>query len=229
MPLLLIPAALVARSVTRKDRARLAIVGTVVAGVVIAPWVTYNLARFDEPVFLSTNDGIAILGSNCEPVYYGPDTGLTALECLEGNPPGDQSVDSKLYRDRAFDYLGEHTERAAVVAVARVGRTWSVFRPGDMLEFNEGEARERWVTALGLVAFYPLLLLAIYGAVQLRRRRVALWPLLVPVVIVTLASAATYGQTRFRVPAEPSLVVLGALGLTTVLARLRPDPVTRPG
>jgi 4-amino-4-deoxy-L-arabinose transferase-like glycosyltransferase len=229
IPLLLIPAALVAKSVPRKDRVQLAIIGTVVAGVVIAPWVAYNLSRFDEPVFLSTNDGIAILGSNCDAVYYGPDTGLTALECLEGNPPGDQSVDSKLYRDRASDYIGEHTGRAAVVAVARVGRTWSVFRPGDMLEFNEGEARERWVTVLGLVAFYPLVLLAIYGAVQLRRRRVALWPLLVPVLIVTLASAATYGQTRFRVPAEPSLVVLGALGLTTALARLRRAPVTRPG
>ncbi len=221
VPALLIPAALAARSAARGTRVRLAVVGTVVAGVAIMPWVAYNLGRFDEPVFLSTNDGIAILGSNCDPVYYGPDTGLTALECLEGNPPGDQSVDSRIYRDRAFDYIGEHTGRAAVVSVARVGRTWGVFRPGDMLDFNEGEARERWVTVLGLVTFYPLLMLAVYGAVVLRRRRVALWPLLVPVLIVTLASAATYGQTRFRVPAEPTLVVLGAVGLVALIARVR--------
>jgi 4-amino-4-deoxy-L-arabinose transferase-like glycosyltransferase len=230
VPLLLIPAALAARSITRNAKARLAVVGSVVAALVLAPWVIYNLGRFDEPVFLSTNDGIAILGSNCGPVYYGPDTGLTALECLGGNPPGDQSVDSRLYRDRAFDYIGEHKERAAVVAVARVGRTWSLYRPGDMLEFNEGEAREQWVTVLGLIAFYPLLVLAVYGAVVVhRRRRFPVWPLLVPVVIVTIASAATYGQTRFRVPAEPSLVVLGAVGLAAGIDRLRRAPAAHRG
>jgi len=185
----------------------------------IGPWVVFNLARFEEPTFLSTNDGIALLGSNCDGVYSGPDTGLTDLTCLRGNPRGDQSVDSKIYRDRAFDYIGEHTGRAVVVSVARVGRTWSVFRPFDMLEYNEGEARERWVTALGLVFFYPLVVLAVFGIVVMRRQRDVLWPLLVPVVIVTIASAATYGQTRFRVPAEPSLIVLAAVGLAALLSR----------
>jgi hypothetical protein len=46
-----------------------------------------------------------------------------------------------------------------------------------------------------------------------------LWPLLVPAVIVTIASAVTYGQTRFRVPAEPSLVVLAAVSLAALFAR----------
>jgi 4-amino-4-deoxy-L-arabinose transferase-like glycosyltransferase len=184
-----------------------------VAALLIGPWVVFNLARFEEPTFLSTNDGIALLGSNCDGVYTGPDTGLTDLVCLGGNPPGDQSADSRIYRDRAFDYIGEHTGRAAVVAVARVGRTWSAFRPLDMLDYNEGEARERWVTGLGLAFFYPLVALAVYGIVVLRRRRTTLWPLLVPAVIVTVASAVTYGQTRFRVPAEPSLVVLAATAL----------------
>ncbi|HEX6311460.1 MAG TPA: glycosyltransferase family 39 protein [Acidimicrobiia bacterium] len=195
-----------------------------IAALLIGPWVVFNLARFEEPTFLSTNDGIALLGSNCDSVYSGSDIGLTDLTCLGGNPQGDQSVDSKLYRDRAFEYIGDHTGRAVIVAFARVGRTWSVFRPFDMLEYNTGEGRERWVTALGLVAFYPLLALAVYGGVVTYRRRVALWPLLVPVVIVTIASAVTYGQTRFRVPAEPSVVVLGAVGLGALASR----PQTRP-
>jgi asparagine N-glycosylation enzyme membrane subunit Stt3 len=86
------------------------------------------------------------------------------------------------------------------------------------------------VTVLGLIAFYPLLVLAVYGAVVVhRRRRFPVWPLLVPVVIVTIASAATYGQTRFRVPAEPSLVVLGAVGLAAVIDRLRRAPAAHRG
>src|SRR2546430_16307961 len=58
----------------------------------------------------------------------------------------------------------------------------------------------------------------------MRRRRRRSWPLLVPALVVTIASAATYGQTRFRVPAEPTLVVLAAVAIAAVVAREWPAP-----
>jgi len=219
VPLLAVPAALVARSVASAQRWKLTGIGVLAAAVLIAPWVGYNLARFDEPTYLSTNDGIALLGSNCDSVYFGDGIGLTDLKCLGPNPRGDQSVDSKIYRDRAFDYIRDHKKRAVLVAFARVGRTWSLFRPWDMVSYNKGEGREGWVTTLGLIAYYPLLIAAVAGWVVMRRRRRRSWPLLVPVLIVTIASAATYGQTRFRVPAEPTLVVLAAVAIAAVVAR----------
>jgi hypothetical protein len=63
----------------------------------------------------------------------------------------------------------------------------------------------------------------------LRHRRVAVWPLLVLALIVTVASAATYGQTRFRVPAEPSLVVLAACALDAYLTYRSGRPQTHRG
>ena len=219
VPLLAVPAALVARSVATAQRWKLAGVGVLAAAVLIGPWVGYNLSRFDEPTYLSTNDGIALLGSNCDSVYYGNGIGLTDLKCLGPNPRGDQSVDSKIFRDRAFDYIRAHKKRAVLVAFARVGRTWSLFRPWDMVSYNKGEGRESWVTALGLIAYYPLLIAAVGGWVVMRRRRRRSWPLLVPALIVTVSSAATYGQTRFRVPAEPTLVVLAAVAIAAVVAR----------
>lgn len=219
VPLLAVPAALVARSVASTQRWKLAGIGVLAAAVLIAPWVGYNLSRFDEPTYLSTNDGIALLGSNCDSVYYGDGIGLTDLKCLGPNPRGDQSVDSKIFRDRAFDYIRDHKKRAVLVAFARVGRTWSLYRPWDMINYNKGEGREGWVTTIGLIAYYPLLLAAVGGWVVMRRRRRRSWPLLVPVLIVTIASAATYGQTRFRVPAEPTLVVLAAVAIAAVVAR----------
>jgi 4-amino-4-deoxy-L-arabinose transferase-like glycosyltransferase len=219
VPLLAVPAALVARSVASAQRWKLAGIGVLAAAVLIAPWVGYNLVRFDEPTYLSTNDGIALLGSNCDSVYFGDGIGLTDLKCLGPNPRGDQSVDSKIYRDRAFDYIRDHKKRAVLVTFARVGRTWSLFRPWDMVSYNKGEGREGWVTTLGLIAYYPLLIAAVAGWVVMRRRRRRSWPLLVPVLIVTIASAATYGQTRFRVPAEPTLVVLAAVAIAAVVAR----------
>jgi len=88
-----------------------------------------------------------------------------------------------------------------------------------MVSYNKGEGREGWVTILGIITFYPLLLAAIAGWVVMRRRRWRSWLLLVPAVIVTIASAATYGQTRFRVPAEPTLVVLAAIAIAALVAR----------
>ena len=219
VPLLAVPAALVARSVASAQRWKLAGVGVLAAAVLIAPWVGYNLARFDEPTYLSTNDGIALIGSNCDSVYFGDGIGLTDLKCLGPNPRGDQSVDSKIYRDRAFDYIRDHKKRAVLVGFARVGRTWSLFRPWDMVSYNKGEGREGWVTILGLIAYYPLLIAAIAGWVVMRRRRRRSWPLLAPALIVTIASAATYGQTRFRVPAEPTIVVLAAVAIAALVAR----------
>jgi 4-amino-4-deoxy-L-arabinose transferase-like glycosyltransferase len=198
--------------------------GAAIAGgtaLVIAPWTLYNVRRFEEPVLFSTNLGGAMLGSNCDPVYSGDDLGLTNLEaCLpEPPPPGDQSVVSRVYRDRALDYMGDHAGRVPLVVLARIGRNWSLFRPADMIAINAAEGRPRWVTGLGLVTYYPILLGAVAGAVALRRRRAQLWPLLVPPIIVTASTVLSYGQTRFRAPAEPSLVVLAAVAAAAVFAR----------
>ena len=101
------------------------------------------------------------------------------------------------------------------MTLARIGRTWSFYRPADMIRYNQGEGREAWVTRLGLVAFYPTLVAAIAGVVVLLRRRARWvgWILCVPVITVTLTSVLTYGQTRFRAAAEPSLAVLAAVAL----------------
>ncbi len=206
---------------------RFAIVGSIALGavVLIGPWVAYNFSRFDDATFLSTNDGTATLASNCDSVFFGPSTGLTDLaRCIPKHaPPGDQSVVSRIYRNRALDYMSAHKKRTAIVVLARIGRDWGLYRPGDMLDWNLNEGRPRWVTGLGMVFYYPVLLLAIGGVVVLRRRRTRQWPLLMPPLIITLGTVLAYGQTRFRVPAEPSLVVLAAVALAALSTRWWPE------
>jgi hypothetical protein len=155
-------------------------------------------------------------------VYSGSAMGLTYLEppCIDRpSPPGDQSQVSAVYRRRAIDYMRAHARRLPIVVAARIGRTWSLFRPKDMLFYNLGEGRERWVTSLGLFTYYPLALLAVAGGwILVRRRRGRLWPLLVPAVTVTVGVAVTYGQTRFRAAAEPSIVILAAVAIAEMLS-----------
>jgi hypothetical protein len=61
-----------------------------------------------------------------------------------------------------------------------------------------------------------------------RRRRITILPLLAAPVIVTLAAAITFGVTRYRAPAEVSIVVAAAIGVAAIVERRRrraPSPV----
>jgi 4-amino-4-deoxy-L-arabinose transferase-like glycosyltransferase len=207
------------------DRTAFALAGLAAAALVVAPWVGFNLARFEEPTFISTNDGITLAGANCAETYYGPGIGLWTLGNCTGtlDLPGDQSEKSQFYRDRAFDYIAAHKARVPVVVLARVARTWSLYRPLDMVKFNQGEDREGWVTRLGLVAYYPTMIGAIAGSAVLwrRRRRGVLWVLSAPIIVVTIGAIVTYGQTRFRAPAEPALAILAAVGIVGAIESLR--------
>jgi len=208
-----------------KERGILAGTAVLAALVVMAPWVGFNLARFHDPTFISTNDGITLAGANCAATYYGSGIGLWTLGACTGNlnQPGDESQASSYYRHRGLDYIEHHEARLPVVILARVGRTWSLFRPLDMVAFNAGEDREPWVTRLGLIAYYPTLVFAIGGAVVLwrRRARAHLWILTTPMIVVTVGAIVTYGQTRFRAAAEPSLALLAALGIVAMVTSVQ--------
>ena len=227
IPLLGVVVALTTRR-SWADRAAFAFIVLVASLVVVGPWVGFNASRFKDRTFVSTNDGIALAGSYCNNVFYGSGIGLTAITgadaCIDNPPPpGDQSQVAAVYRKRALHYMRTHLRRMPAVVAARIGRTWSVYRPLDMVAFNKGEGREGWVTRLGLVAYYPTLIAAIGGAILMWRRRArrALWVLLVPAIAVTVGVAATYGQTRFRAAAEPSLAILAAVALIAGIAEIR--------
>lgn len=214
LPLMVLP--LVFRLVghSARDRVRLAALVLAMAAVVIAPWLVANLTRFEEPVFLSSNDGLTIYGANHPDTYHGSGTGLWTLDStFLHTPKGDRSVASKYLRDLGLDYAADHLDRVPIVMLARVGRVWSVYAPGQMASYNVGEGREEWVSWLGFATFWILVPLAIVGARNLRRHRTPLWPLVAQMVLVTVTATLVYGLVRFRVPAEVAIVVLAAVGI----------------
>jgi 4-amino-4-deoxy-L-arabinose transferase-like glycosyltransferase len=217
LPLLALPVVWLALRGRRRQLLTAGAVAVLATVVVVGPWVGYNLARFEEPVFVSTNDGLALLGASCSDGYYGSHIGLWSLRCRGRVPAGDESQQSHVYRDRAFDYIRDHLGRLPVVTVARVGRLWSVWNPVDTVRYNEGEGRPAWASVAGVVALAALLVAAVAGVIGLHRRRVPVWPLLVPIGIVTLSAVLFYGQPRLRAPAEPSIVVLAAFGIVAWL------------
>ena len=100
----------------------------------------------------------------------------------------------------------------------RVLRQWELFRPLQNVTLGGIEGRNRDAGTMGLLMFYGLAGLSVVGAVSMRRRQIPLLPIGVQFLSVTITAAYTYGTVRFRAPAEPTLCVLGAVGLVPVLA-----------
>ncbi|HYV59105.1 MAG TPA: glycosyltransferase family 39 protein [Acidimicrobiia bacterium] len=219
LPLLVVPALLVTKGLTAARRMLLVAVAVVAAALAVAPWEAYLLSRYEEPTFLSYGDGGVVGGANCDATYSGPFIGHWIGLCAPSH--GEPSVAAARNRRRGFDYMKSHLTRLPVVATARVGRLWSVYRPFQTADLNESEGRPKWASLTGWAMFWPLVGLAVAGIVILRRRRVTLWPLVVPIVVVTLDAAGFYGLVRFRVPAEVPIVVLAATGLEAVVTRRR--------
>jgi Dolichyl-phosphate-mannose-protein mannosyltransferase len=220
--LLLVPLALT-RPLPGRRRALLAVAAVAAMLVVLAPWALRNALTFDEPVLISTNSAAVFAGANCADSWEGTFVGLWQLQCYGETPPGDESEKANEYRRRGLEYVRSHTGRLPLVMAVRVARAWDLFRPAQAVNYEYFEGRAHGASRLGLVAYYPLLLLAIAGAVLLRRRRAPLLPLLAMPLMVTITAAVVYGLTRFRFAAEPAIVVLAAVSLDALVARLRDE------
>jgi 4-amino-4-deoxy-L-arabinose transferase-like glycosyltransferase len=218
--LLALPVVLTISGLTFVRRLKLAVVVAVAAALVIAPWQAYMVSQFEKPMFLSYGDAGVVAGANCDPTYSGPLIGFWVGLCKRyGELPGDPSVEADRKRRMGRQYMGDNLERLPLVIPARVGRTWGAYRPFQMAKFAEAEGRPRWISLTGWGIYWVLMGFAIAGVVILRRRRVALIPLVAAAVIVTIVGAVFYGLVRFRAPAEVSIVVLAAVALDAAWAR----------
>jgi 4-amino-4-deoxy-L-arabinose transferase-like glycosyltransferase len=226
---LLVPLVLLTRGSWRQRVAWIA-VGGGAAALVIAPWVGYNLERFDERVLISSQGGRTLAASNCDRTYYGPLLGYKDLfnpGCTrkpeihvdENQPFVDTAkYDSKL-RHLATKYVRSHVDRLPVVLAAREGRTFGAFRPFQQfrLDLIRGNIAFFWMQYFFYLAMLPA---AVAGVVVLWRRRAPLWPMLALVAMVVITVAGTFGSTRYRVPADIGIAMLAAVGIDAALRAL---------
>jgi hypothetical protein len=226
VPLIILPLAWGARRALDgwRPAAGLAVLASVVAGVVMLPWIAYNIGRFEEPVFLTAGNGAVLNAASCDETYYGDRIGYYG-NCFEGALPSrdqmDESQRDNVAREQALDYISAHKSRLPVVTVARVGRMWDVFRPAQNVRLNwEIEGRGKRASELGLISYYALLPFAAAGLVAVHRARRPLSPFIGIALAVTATAALTFGLTRYRAPVDLELAILAGLGADLVLAAL---------
>ncbi len=225
VPFLLAP--LVLRSPGLSLRRRLGMLGAAVglAALLILPWSLYISSQFARFVPLSTQLGPTMVEANCDSTYGGARLGFADGECRKQStnnpipPGGDASTRDAAMREEAFHYIGDHLGRLPLVVVAREGRAWGAFRPWQQMRFDASRGTRLSVVRAGYLVYWALVPLAAVGALLLRRRRVALAPILALPLTVTVAVAITFGSPRYRAPAEVALIVLAAVALDGGLAR----------
>jgi 4-amino-4-deoxy-L-arabinose transferase-like glycosyltransferase len=237
------------RDFTTRQRAARAGVALGVAIVVIAPWTIRNAIQFHAFVPVSNNVATLIDGANCDATYGGAQLGLwresfsslsvggpayyQALNCFTGfeitAPHFDEAKAANADTRAGLSYARHHLGSVPKVAVVRVLRTWGLYAPTQQVNFESLEGRPRAWQLRGTQMYWVLAPLAIAGAVLVRRRRRVLWPLLATAVTVTIVAATTYGQQRFRIAAEPAILVLAAATIVEAInaadRRLRPAAV----
>jgi 4-amino-4-deoxy-L-arabinose transferase-like glycosyltransferase len=201
VPLLLVP-------LTWRNRRAMA-AGVAAFALVLAPWTIRNLTTFQEPVLVSGNANGIWIGANCPDTYHGELIGYWRFQCYLPERPGeDESQYYARQRDAALEYAWDHRERWPAVIPARVLRLLDAWDVEQSQFINAQEGRGSRATRWGIRMWWLLAPLAAAGALLVRRER---WVLLAPVALVLAVGIATYGTTRFRYAAEPSVCVLAAV------------------
>lgn len=221
---LLVPVLILrARGLDRRQRVAVAAVAATVTGAFVVPWNLWLNVQFEERVFMTAASGSVLSASACDQHFYGDPLALFIYCDVDVEVPAafDESQQDALVRDAAVDYLRDNAGRLPVVAAVRVARVWDLYGPADNLEENiRAEQRGAFASRAGLALYYALVPFAIVGLLSLRRRGEDVWPYVAIAVMVTATAAMTFGLTRYRVPADVALVVLGAVGIDAVVRAL---------
>jgi hypothetical protein len=128
-----------------------------VALVSLTPWIAYNLSRFEQPVFISSNLGGILCGSYNPKTFEGGEIGLWDRSAcpVPIRPPVDQSVLSDFWTSHSLDYLKDSVDGAPLAVVARIGRWVGLYAPNQIADFEEATGgRPPFVSWLSLVAFW---------------------------------------------------------------------------
>jgi 4-amino-4-deoxy-L-arabinose transferase-like glycosyltransferase len=221
IPLLFVPEAFRHAGTTWPERLRAAGLAVAALVLVISPWLVRNAVVFERFIPISNNSGTLLAGSNCDLSYRGEYRGLWRFECvravdIEGL---DEPAAFDRLRDTGLDYARAHLDEVPRVALMRLGRTFGVYDPYGQINWETFEGRSRTWQTVGHRVFLVLVPFGAAGAVVLWRRQVPVWPLLAPFALVAITTVVSYGNQRFRIAAEPGLLVLAAVALTAGASR----------
>ena len=226
--ILLVPSVwITAVSVSR--RLKLLTVALLGIALVVLPIIVFNSVRFDRPVFVSDEFGEALSEGNCSTTYSGQFSAYWWPDCQIAPTPGVNEVSLHSTDEHlGLTYIENHLGHLPLLEIERVGRTFNIYRPFQQIHLDTYvEHRPGPPAWIGLGMYYLIMVLAVPGGYWLfKQRRYALLPLVACLIDAIMVSVVIYGDTRFRVVAEPTLVLLASIAATLLFERRAVGPRT---
>ncbi len=205
-PLLLLPILLLAGMPPHRGRLVVAWVAAIV--MILLPTTIRNYRLLGSFVPVRTGMGATLLDSFGDWADGG--TGMQRVKWPEFPAEADEVERDRICRETVFDWIGEHPRRSVELGLAKLRRTWSITLHAPGYQGGNFD-RIAWATVA------PVYLLAVIGAILLRRRTALLYALLAPAIFVTLIHCVFVGSVRYRVPAMPGLFVLAGTAIAAVI------------
>ncbi len=192
----------------------------------IVPWTLRNARTLHSFVPLSTETGYVLAGtysaaaqgSAADPAFWVPPRAQVAAVLARAPRDNEAQISARL-QSRAIDYVRGHPGSLARTAYWTALRLLDLTGTGFERTLAPFEGFPRGLTEWSVYGFWLLALLALAGAFTRAARAAprALWGC--PAVLLA-SMLLLFGTTRYRVPADPFLVMLAALALQAAHRRV---------
>jgi len=234
--LILVPLLGGLRQLSRSYRIRLFLTMVLVGLVIAMPYFLMNLVRFNHPSPFGPGSGWGMMNASCDETWYGELTGYLSPRCfdtgtsleivnaggLQGSPNFDESDEDAIYRGKVIDYIKDNLERWPAVMAARVGRVFGFYAPLQTTGFDQTvEERGSVEPYVALVFFYASIPFVVIGGVLMRRRRIPVFPMIAPLMLIAGMAAISFGLPRYRVFADLTMLLMVVAGLVATPALVR--------
>jgi 4-amino-4-deoxy-L-arabinose transferase-like glycosyltransferase len=216
----LVPAAILTHANPRRVIRDIAI-GLGATTLVLAPWMIRNEIRVGTPTLSSVSASMAIGATNCRATYYGAHIGWWSYDCVHpelGFRMSETAYSNKILGD-GLSYAVGHSSRWPNVLAARLRRMWGFWSPGAQAHLEAAESRNFGWQQLAWAVSIVILGGGLAGIVLLGKRGAPITLLVAPLAMTTVIAIASYGNSRFRGPAECALAIGTAALLTTLWER----------
>jgi 4-amino-4-deoxy-L-arabinose transferase-like glycosyltransferase len=200
----------------------------VAALLTIAPWTIRNARVMHSFVPVTTEPGVTLAGtySHYARTYPGGHADLRApffapefAAFFRDRHLQEPALEHKL-RTAAFREIRHHPTYVLKVAFWNTARLLHLSGTGgyNMVASTDGLGISRGLADVGVFSFYPVALLALFGAFTSAARRAPLYFWLTPVLFASVVLIV--GFTRFRAPIDPFIIILAALAITSGVTRM---------
>lgn len=202
-----------------------------IAAVVVAPWTIRNAIELDGFAPVTTEAGSALAGTyndatRTDPDWPGawqPPGPLRELQATLAPVRGDEPAEQRALTRRSLGYMADHPGYVAAVGGRNLWRLTGLAGP-DWWQFSGRTlSLPRWTAVVSGVGFLLVLALGIAGAFTSASRAAPRWFWLMPLLML-LSVVFIVGETRFRAPVDPFVVLLAALALAQVVRTGRSAP-----